>query len=440
MDIRQHIAQCKYISPDCTLLVAVSGGPDSVVLLDALCALDFHCVVAHCNFHLRGEDSDGDERFVESVAKHYGVPFCKVGFDTVSVARSQNISIEMAARNLRYGWFEKMADEYGCDAIAVAHNANDVVETFFLNLVRGTGIAGLSGIAPKRGRVVRPMLDVPRVCIMDYIDRYHLQYRIDVTNSDTVYRRNKIRHELMPLLEEINPAIIATMLGNISNLRAAADIVGVYTEDFKSRCIQRSSDGFEYVDIALLEQCPGFGQLVYGWLGGYGFSSFQIRQVVACLDGVSGRRFVSSQATAVINRGRIELYRHDDTVCKDLYHVAVGTEEIFMPVHLVFDVITPDSMVLERNAGVAFFDLEKLPLQLLLRRWHDGDKMIPFGMNGRKKISDLLADAKMSVEQKRKVWLLLAGDDVLWTIGVRAGERYKVTESTRRVLRITCVR
>lgn len=440
MDIRRHIAKCKLLSANDKLLVAVSGGPDSVVLLDALCVSGFRCVVAHCNFHLRGEESDGDERFVESLARHYGVPFCKVDFDTVASAKHRNVSIEMAARDLRYKWFEQVADEHGCDAIVVAHNANDAVETFFLNLVRGTGIAGLTGIAPKRGKIVRPMLEAPRTDIMAYIAKYQLSYRVDATNSDTVYRRNKIRHELMPLFEEINPAFLSTMIENISRLRSVEDIARRYSDAVKLQCIRRSPDGIESVDIAELRRHSGVEHLLYEWLKEYRFSSSQVSQMVACLDGESGKRFISPVMTAVVNRGRLELHPNGEVSTPERYDIPLDIREITAPLHLRFDVVEPDRLKFEQSTDVAFFDLDKLPFQLSLRRWQAGDRMVPFGMKGRKKISDLLADRKMSLEQKCKMWLLMADEDVIWVVGVRADDRYKVTADTRRVLRVAYIK
>lgn len=436
MDVRERIAGCPDIAPEMRVAVAVSGGPDSVVLLDALCVSGFDCVVAHCNFHLRGEASDGDAEFVERLAERYGVRFCRADFDTVGVARERGVSIEMAARDLRYEWFERVADECGCDVIAVAHNANDVVETFFLNLVRGTGLTGLTGMAQRRGRVVRPMLGVERGEVMEYVRVRGLEYRVDETNGDTVYKRNKIRHEVLPRLGELNPAFLSTMRDNMAHLRWAAEIVEGYAEWARGVCVSER-EGVVCVDMKRARECRGMGLLMYEWLRGYGFTPRQIVQMSEGGGERSGRRFVSETCTAVINRNVLEIYENKEGVDEGEYVVDVESGEVRVPVHLRWEVVTPQQMsVVRGDASVAYFDFDKITGRLALRRWRSGDRMVPYGMRGRKRVSDVLTERGLSVERKRRVWILDMDGEVLWVVGVRADDRYKVTGETVRVLKV----
>lgn len=440
MDIVSHIRHSELLSRNDRILAAVSGGPDSVALLHALHRADYNVVVAHCNFHLRGDDSNDDARFVAGLAKNYNLPFCTVDFDTTEVAQQRGVSIEMAARDLRYEWFEKMADEHHCRLIAVAHNANDVVETFFLNLVRGAGINGLSGMAARRGRVVRPLLDVSRNDIMAFIDKNGLQYRVDKTNDETIYRRNKIRHELIPLLSEMNPDFLNTMLTNIAFLKSAAAIVDCFSDTMFGRYACEDSRGVVRFDMQKVRQLAGYGQLVYKWLGGYGFSPSQVLQILSLPEGCerSGKKFCSPTHIAVFNRQILEVYPASMamTCFDEEYRVDWRNVGIEYPIELKFSIISPSEMKLNGDRQVAYFDAEKLSDTLLLRHWRNGDRMVPFGMSGTKKISDILTQNRLSVVEKQNVWLLESDGVPLWLVGQRADNRYRVTSSTNEVLMV----
>ena len=276
--IRRQIQQCVSLQGAKRLLVAVSGGPDSVVLLDALHREGFSVVIAHCNFHLRGEASNEDAKFVKSLATKYQVPYCQIDFDTEKVAEERKVSIEMAARDLRYEWFEQMADEHKCDLIAVAHNADDTVETFFLNLTRGSGLQGLSGMAQLRGRIVRPLLKVSRKLIMEYISEYNLQYRIDATNLETIYTRNKIRHNLIPQFEEINPSFLDTMANNMRFIASAQSIVEAYAVEAYKNVVKHENERVIF-DLKELKKYQGIDTLLFIWSAPYGFSSDVVMQL-----------------------------------------------------------------------------------------------------------------------------------------------------------------
>ena len=431
--VRRQIQQCASLQGAKRLLVAVSGGPDSVVLLDALHREGFFVVIAHCNFHLRGEASNEDAAFVKSLAAKYQVPYCQVDFDTEKVAAERKISIEMAARDLRYEWFSQMADEHNCDLIAVAHNADDTVETFFLNLTRGSGLQGLSGMAQLRGKIVRPLLKVSRKQIMEYIAEYNLQYRIDATNLETIYTRNKMRHNLIPQFEEINPSFLNTMANNMRFIASAQSIVETYAAEAYKKVVKIENERIIF-DLKALKQCQGIDTLLFIWLTPHGFSSDVIMQLYHSLfDNLSGKQFFSPTHRIVLERESIELelIQSRDAINR----VLIEQEETSLesPVHLEIKEVDIADFELIKSANVACFDAAKLQYPLILRRWQQGDWFIPFGMKGRKKLSDFFVDKKFSTIEKEQLWLLTSGDDIVWVVGHRVDARYAVTDKTQRV-------
>ena len=431
--VRRQIQQCASLQGAKRLLVAVSGGPDSVVLLDALHREGFFVVIAHCNFHLRGEASNEDAEFVKSLAAKYQVPYCLIDFDTEKVAEERKISIEMAARDLRYEWFEQMATEHNCDLIAVAHNADDTVETFFLNLTRGSGLQGLSGMAQLRGKIVRPLLKVSRKQIMEYIAEYNLQYRIDATNLETIYTRNKIRHNLIPQFEEINPSFLNTMANNMRFIASAQSIVETYAAEAYKKVVKIENERIIF-DLKALKQCQGIDTLLFIWLTPHGFSSDVIMQLYHSLfDNLSGKQFFSPTHRIVLERESIEL---ELIQSRDAIHcVLIEQEETSLdsPIHLEIKEVDIADFELIKSANVACFDADKLQYPLILRRWQQGDWFIPFGMKGRKKISDFFVDKKFSTNEKEQLWLLTSADDIVWVVGHRVDARYAVTDKTQRV-------
>lgn len=416
------------------MLVAVSGGPDSVVLLDALHREGFFVVIAHCNFHLRGEASNEDAEFVKSLSNKYQVPYCQVDFDTEREAEERGVSIEMAARDLRYGWFEQVAEEWQCERIAVAHNADDVVETFFLNLTRGTGLQGLSGMAELRGRIVRPLLKVSRRQIMEYIAENQLEYRIDATNLETIYTRNKIRHKIVPQFEEINPSFLDTMGNNMRFIASAQNIVEVYASEAYKRVV--SNEGGRVIfDLNVLKEYEGVDTLLFIWLSKYGFGSDVVMQLCRSLDDIAGKQFYSATHRIVVGRNRLECMACDSLEVDDNIQLIINENDCVISEPLKMSVRVIDKLEFEviKSANVACLDADKLRYPLTLRRWQKGDWFIPFGMKGRKKLSDFFADKKLSLIDKEQVWLLVSGEDIVWVVGYRVDARYAVTDDTKKV-------
>ena len=433
--IRRQIQQCAPLQCTKRLLVAVSGGPDSIVLLDALHREGFSVVVAHCNFHLRGDASNEDAEFVRTLASKYQVLHCQADFNTVAVAAERKISIEMAARDLRYEWFEQMADEHDCDLIAVAHNADDVVETFFLNLTRGSGLQGLSGMAELRGRVVRPLLKVSRKQIMEYIVEYDLQYRIDATNLETIYTRNKVRHDIIPQFEKLNPSFLSTMHSNMRFIASAQSIVEAYATDMYKQ-IANERDGVVSFKLKRLFECQGVDTLLFIWLAPYGFSSDVVMQLYYSLfDSISGKQFFSATHRVVVERETLELGVRSEKlgVRNDEFVIYQDDALLEIPIRIEINEVDIADFELIKSANVACLDADKLQYPLQLRRWQQGDWFIPFGMKGRKKLSDFFVDKKFSTSEKEQLWLLTSGDDIVWVVGYRVDARYAVTNKTTKV-------
>lgn len=432
--IRRKIQSCKSLVGVRRLLVAVSGGPDSIVLLDALYREGFSLVVAHCNFHLRGEASNEDAEFVKRLSERYQIPYYQIDFDTEKEARERGVSIEMAARDLRYEWFEHVADEADCELIAVAHNADDVVETFFLNLTRGSGLQGLSGMAELRGRVVRPLLQVSRRQIMEYIAENELEYRIDATNLETIYTRNKIRHNVIPQLTEINPSFLDTMANNMRFIASAQGIVEAYAAEAYKRVVSIEGERIRF-DLKVLREYEGIDTLLFMWLSKYGFTSDVIMQLYRSLDDIAGKQFYSATHRIVVGAKSLEctMYNVQCTMHNAQYTISASQCEVEEPIKLEIREVDKEQFEVIKSANVACFDADKLQYPLVLRRWQKGDWFIPYGMKGRKKLSDFFADKKLSIIDKEQVWLLTSGDDIVWVVGHRVDDRYAVTEKTKKV-------
>lgn len=365
------------------VLVALSGGADSVALLRVLLRLGYVCEAAHCNFHLRGEESVRDERFVRALAERLGVPLHVIHFDTNAYAASHNVSVEMAARELRYDWFAKLRQECGAKVVAVAHHRDDSVETFLLNLVRGTGINGLQGIRPVNGDVVRPLLCVSRVEILDYLSSLGQDYVTDSTNLQDEFVRNKLRLNVIPMLETINPSVSDTIA---ETARRLADVAQVYQEAIQAARQRVMPDG-ETIDIPALCREPGAQNLLFELLYPLGFNAAQVNDVFRALHGESGRMFYSREWTLLINRNR--LIRRPSGEVEPQPELCLERMEVNPP----FSV--------PHNNKEAYVDAEKVQGELTLRKWQSGDKFIPFGMKGFKSVRNYLRDKKFSRFEKR---------------------------------------
>lgn len=428
--VRAYIDKYQLLTGKYPVLVGVSGGADSIALLTILVELGYSCIVAHCNFHLRGEESVRDKQFVRMYARKLNIPFLVVDFDTRKYAADHHLSIEMAARELRYDWFEKQRAETGSQAIAVAHHRDDSVETLLMNLVRGTGIRGMSGICPKNGFVVRPLLAVSREEILKWLAERGLAYMTDSTNLSDAYTRNFIRLRVLPLLEELNPSVKNAIARTSEHLSAAETVYLHVVEDARNKVIEQGNR----LSIAALMHYPAPEAILYELLKTYNFTRPVIENIYLSLTKESGKTFYSSTHRLLKDRDYLLLSPHmAEQVCE---YTLAGDEAVWSgPVKLSFEkIVLKADFHIRKDKNIAYFDYDKLTFPLTLRMWKDGDWFIPFGMKGRKKLSDYFSDHKFSRFDKERTWLLCSGDAVIWIVGERSDNRFCLDNKTKRVL------
>lgn len=430
--VRTYIHKYKLLSAKEPVLVGLSGGADSVALLAVLVRLGYTCMAIHCNFHLRGEESDRDERFAREFAENIGVPFYKTDFDTTSYAKEKHISIEMAARELRYQWFEEMRFTLKAQAIAVAHHRDDNIETVLMNLIRGSGIRGMRGIKPRNGYIVRPLLTVSREEIISWLLQENYTYITDSSNLSDVYTRNYIRLEILPALEKINPSVRETIRRTTEHLAAVDEIYQYVIKEAREKVITTDN----HVSIPLLLQYPSPETVLYELLKPYGFNRILCNEIYESLNKTSGKLFFSSDFRLIKDRDYLLITPIAAHPVLETYTVTEENKNS-LPVKLSWqETVLSKEFVIEKEKDTAYFDLNKLHFPLTLRRWQKGDWFVPFGMSGRKKLSDYFSDQKFSLQQKEDVWLLCSGKDIIWIVGERSDNRFRINKETKQVLRV----
>ncbi len=432
---KKYLYQSCFFQPEQTVIVGLSGGADSVVLLHLLHQTGHQCIAAHCNFHLRGEESLRDENFSHSMAERLQIPYEKIDFDTHAYATKHKISIEMAARDLRYEWFEALRQKYQAGSIAVAHHKDDSVETVLLNLIRGTGIRGLTGIRSKTGYIIRPLLCFDKEEILAYAKENKLEFVTDSTNLEDVFTRNKIRLQIIPLLKSINPSVedaIERTAGNLSQVEA------IYEDAIQKKIKEVLQPQKHTIDIQELLKFPSPEALLYEILSKYNFNIFVIREIGHALHGQPGKIFYSSTHRLVKDRQVliIEPYTTQKQAPVN-YLLEEDTSSLEIPVHLEISnfVYTPD-ISLKSNKNTVFFDKDTLQFPLTIRHWEEGDYFIPFGMKGKQKISKYFKDHQFDQISKESAWLLCSGNDIIWIIGERSDDRYKIAANTEVIFKI----
>lgn len=437
--VNQYIENEHLLVTSDKVLVALSGGADSVALLCVLQELGYSCRALHCNFHLRGSESDRDEAFVRNLCAEKNIPLTVTHFDTSAYATAHKVSIEMAARELRYQFFETERINQHAQAIAVAHHRDDNAETLLLNLIRGTGINGLRGIRPRNGFIVRPLLVVSRDEILAYLKQINQSYVTDSTNLCDDYIRNKIRLNLLPLMTQINPSVKETLASTASRLADVAKIYNQAVHQVKERITSLSDNGCFCINIEAWKKCEARRSLLYELLSSYGFNTAQIDDIYNSAWKEPGRRFMSvthellrdreSWIVYPIETNRssvppLQIVEREGTCAfpdrtGDLTWNVMGREQLHS---------------IPKDKSYACLDAGLINFPLFLRRTEPGDKFIPFGMKGKKLLSDYMTDRKMSVYQKKHQWVLCCQSDIIWVVGERIDNRYCVTEKTKEVL------
>jgi tRNA(Ile)-lysidine synthase len=431
----EYIQAGKLCKQEDRILLAVSGGIDSVVMLDLFISAGFDVGIAHCNFHLRGEESNQDATFVESLANNYSVRYHRNDFQTEQTASDMGISIQMAARELRYKWFEELRQDQSYDLIATAHNQDDVLETFFINLSRGTGIRGLSGIPSKAGKIIRPILFASRKEIMEYATVTRLSHREDSSNASDKYLRNKVRNKLLPMLEDQNPSFRNSLMETITKLSETEKLFSEEIKKLKKKLLIRKDDRI-IIRIPELKLVESRKTILFEMLAEYNFNSASINDINDAIEGPPGKIFLSPSYRLVKDREELiltPLVEEEDR----RYYLDLSENQIFDPLDLEWVVVNyTERFKIPADQNIACLDLDMLDFPLLLRHWRKGDYFQPFGMKGMKKISDFLIDQKVSIPDKEKLWLLASGQKIVWVVGHRIDERFRLTEKSRQVLMI----
>ena len=438
---RAYITSNHLINKGDRILVALSGGVDSMVLAELLRREGYDIAFAHCNFHLRGKESDEDEQFVREYAKRVGVKLFVKQFDTLDYVENNKVSVEMAARELRYAWFndlinanehlnetnaaQKVAGEWQnlrFDKLALAHHADDQIETFFINLLRGSGIKGLKAMQPRNGMYIRPLLWATRAEIRQFAGANGIQWREDSTNSDTVYLRNKIRHDLMPVFDSIKPEAREKILESVNHLASENQL---YRELLKEKLSQ-----IETVDGVLhsVEKRNCEKQLLFEWIRSFGFTFNQCESIFSSLNSEPGKEFYSAEYQLVIEKNTIEIFPSDLERTRHALSQQVTIQSV-QATHAL-------SLITD-NPNVAQLDYDKLKLPLKTRFWQQGDRFHPLGMRGTKLVSDFFNDNNFTTFQKKTTPILVDSDDqIVWIVGHRIDDRFKITEKTKTIYQI----
>jgi tRNA(Ile)-lysidine synthase len=429
----QFVNDKKLITATKPVLLAVSGGVDSVVMCRLFKEAGIHFGIAHCNFGLRGEESEGDERFVRGLAEQHNAPFHVMHFDTEQVAESEGISVQMAARRLRYEWFEEIRFANNYTAIATAHHLNDDVETFFINLVRGTGLAGLKGIPPRQGNIIRPLLFALREEVEAFARDKGMEWREDSSNLSDKYLRNKIRQSIIPSFKEISPSFESTIAADIRKLKDAFMIVEQHIED-KRKQLMKEQGSDVLLDIDGLKQLEPLGIYLYELLKPYSFKEPVINEIADSLDALPGKKFYSSTHRLLKDRTHFIVSPLSHSIENEVL-INEDQQQVNGAVSMEFSVAGRENITtLVTAPNIAYLDKSRLQFPLVLRKWKQGDAFCPLGMKTKKKLSDFFIDNKFSLVEKERVWVLVSGGEIAWIAGHRIDDRFRITAATTEVL------
>lgn len=425
-------------------IVAISGGIDSMVLANLLLRLNFRFVVAHCNFHLRNEESDSDEKFVTNWAKNHDIPCHVHNFDTQNILREEGGNLQDTARRLRYTWFEQLRQELKADLIATAHHANDSAETLLMNLFKGTGIQGLHGILFRQGNIIRPLINFGRKELMSYALKNDITWREDSSNKKDDYTRNNIRHHLIPLAERIFPNVVENLHNNIRRFSEAEILYQQAIDNYRKKLIEKRQEDF-YIPVLKLRNVHPLNTITYELIKNFNFLPSQMEQVINLINAETGKYVQSSSHRIIRNRDFLiittlrqqeaslilieeaNILEHKETITRDF------------KLHFSFQQFNGDPQSVKSGKDIAFIDIKQLKFPLILRRWKNGDYFYPLGMKKKKKVSRFLIDQKIPLHEKEKIWVIESNKRILWIVGKRLDDRFRISPSTRTMLKISVI-
>ena len=425
-----HIATNFPFLKNSRFYIAVSGGIDSMVLVHLFQHFKYEFGLLHCNFKLRGDESDDDMRFIHDYAEKNRLQLRIGFFETETIAKEIKESIQVTARMLRYNWFYEQMEENKVDYVATAHHLDDVLETFLINLSRGTGLDGLTGIPSQNDKIIRPLLPFSRKEIEHYANENNIQWREDSSNASDKYVRNKIRHHITPILKEINPNFLDSFQNTLHNLQQSKSMVDDAGSIIFAEVCKEVGDAYHF-DIAQLQRLENYNAYLFHWLYDFGFTAWD--DIFTLLNAQSGKQIFS--ATHVLLKDRNHLILTTKTmVTKESFLIHKQDSQVNIPLKFTFCNV---SDIIDANSNCIFVDEDSLHFPLILRRWEEGDYFYPFGMSGKKKLSKYFKDEKITVFDKENLWLLCCKNHIVWIVGKRQDDRFKVTEATRKILKIS---
>jgi tRNA(Ile)-lysidine synthase len=429
--LKKHISQNFPFLENSKLLLAVSGGIDSMIMVHLFNELKYSIALAHCNFQLRGLESFGDQNFVQEYAAANEIPLFLTQFDTEAFAKDYKLSTQIAARELRYNWFYELLETENYDYILTAHHADDNIETFLINLSRGTGLEGLVGIPAQNDKVVRPLLSFSREEILAYAKKNNIQWREDGSNASDKYLRNKIRHHLVPLLKELNPQFMESFQKTQSYLKESQELVEDAAIMVYQQVAREENENIVF-DLKQLLKLPNYQSYLYQWLHEFGFTAWD--DVYGLVESQSGKQVFSKDYRLLKDREVLILSPIHQEEENEVYFIEKDTLAVNIPLNLTF--YKADAVLDASNSSI-FVDEDKLVYPLILKRWQEGDFFQPFGMNGKtKKLSKLFKDEKLSLREKENCWVLWSENQIVWVVGIRQDERFRISDSTKNILKI----
>jgi len=430
---KKYVAANNLIKPGDRILLAVSGGIDSMVMTHLFLQTGNKLGIAHCNFSLRAEESDLDEEMVSKYAAEHNIEMFSTRFETKAYARENGLSVQMAARELRYRWFEQIRKDHGYDSIAIAHNLNDNIETMMINLIRGTGVPGLTGMKPDVNNIIRPMLFATRQEIIYYCNRNSINYREDLSNADTKYLRNKIRHLIIPMLKEINPSVESTLNETAERFTGINEIVNDYINDLRKK-VSDITDEYIAFNISLLKPYIRKKVILFELFRPYGISDVPLTDLIHLIEGKTGGRLFTGTHRIVKNRKEllVQSTRHE----KDGIRLILSFShfERIPEIENVKSVRITGKFKIPDSQSIACIDPDKLSFPLVVRKWNTGDYFYPLGMNHRKKLSDYFIDRKYSIFDKENALILESEGKIVCILGDRIDNRFRITDSSKNAL------
>ena len=423
--IEQNFPQLK----DKKLLLAVSGGIDSMVLLDLFYKLRFDICVVHCNFQLRGKESKGDEMLVREICQDRYIPYFIETFDTLEFAKENKFSIQLAARKLRYDWFQELLS-LGYDYVLTAHHLDDNVETFLINFTRGTGLEGLTGIPAQNGNIIRPLLPFSREEIENYAQANQIQWREDSSNASDKYFRNKLRHNIVPTLKELNTGFLDSFQNTLHHLQQSESLVNDASKLVFEKVVEEKENKLE-IHLKPLLEFQNYKAYLYQWLKNYGFSAWN--DIYDLVEAQSGKQVFSETHILLKDREKLILSERNEINKSEVFIIESIESKVNIPLKLRF---CKAVNIFETVSNCIFVDESKIKFPLTIRKWQEGDYFYPSGMNGKKKLSKYFKDEKYSLLDKKNQWLLCSEDQIIWVIGKRADNRFINRETTQNSIKI----